>query len=228
MAGITLQDRDHEILSFIARYRMATREILHRRFFDDSELNAVTKVTTKLIDAGYLLSYPLYGNSKYFVLGPVGAKARGLPKRVSKPIGPQSLITQYGILEYCQAQNTHRERLTVSEIQKLYRGLLQRGIESVNYVTDGTGDVGKLQSVRVDGGGPVDHTVRKLRLDMATRSTNSVCVTLNSVSRFEVVCITYSVSLAEQIQERIAKEILWCPVKVSYSDNLLPLLRPSR
>ncbi len=227
MAAIKLQDRDNEILDFIKRYRMATREILHRQFFDDSELNAVTKITTKLIDANYLLSYPLYGNSKYFVLGPVGAKARGLPLRVAKAIGPQALLVQYGLLEYCQAGNSHRERLTVSELQKLYKGILQRGIEPANYVTDATGDVSKLQFVRVDGGGPAEHAVRKLRLEIATRSTNSICAALNSMSRFEVVCMTYSESSANEIEERLAKEVLWCPTKVFYSDNLLPLLRPS-
>lgn len=227
MAAIKLQDRDNEILDFINRYRMATREILHRKFFDDSELNAVTKVTTKLVDANYLLSYPLYGNSKYFVLGPVGAKARGRPPRVSKPIGPQSLLIQYGLLEYCEAPNTHRERLTVSELQKLYQGILQKGLEPSNYVTDATGDVSKLQFVRVDGGGPADHVIRKIRLDIATRTTNAMCAALNSMSRFEVICMTYSQSIAKQIEERLAKEILWCPVKVFYSDNLLPLLQAS-
>ncbi len=226
MAVIKLQDRDNEILDFIARYRMATREILHRRFFDDSELNAVTKVTTKLVDANYLLSYPLYGNAKYFVLGTIGAKARGIPPRVAKPIGPQSLLIQYGLLEYCQEQNSHRERLTVSDMQKLYAAIVQRGIDSANYVTDATGELTKLQFVRVDGGGPADHVIRKIRLDMATRNTNAMCSALNANSRFEIVCVTYSKSIAEQIEGRLAKEDLWCPVKVFYSDNLLPLVSP--
>ena len=40
-----LQDRDYELLEHVLRYRVTTREILHRLFFSDSEPNAATLAT---------------------------------------------------------------------------------------------------------------------------------------------------------------------------------------
>jgi hypothetical protein len=47
-----LLDRDYEILEHLMTYRVTTREVLHRQFFADSELNAVSKVTTRLTEKG--------------------------------------------------------------------------------------------------------------------------------------------------------------------------------
>lgn len=38
-----LLDRDYEILEHLMTYRVTTREVLHRQFFADSELNAVSE-----------------------------------------------------------------------------------------------------------------------------------------------------------------------------------------
>lgn len=219
-----LQDRDYDILDFVSRYRLATREVLHRKFFDDSELNAVTKVTSRLSDSGFLARHPFVNTSSYFTLGFAGCRLFGIPSRCAKELGSQALIIQYGILDYCTATGSTRERITVSEIQSQHESLLARDLDPANYVNDATGEISKLQFVRVDGGGPADHVIRKLKLDMALRETNPICQGLNQLSRFEIACVTYSQSKLEQIQKRLDKELLWCPVNLYASQGLLPLL----
>lgn len=113
-----LQDRDEEILEFVLRYRMTTREVLQRGYFSDSELNAVTKVTSRLVDVGYLARHDFIGTSSYYTLGILAAKYFGIPKRCAEPLGVQSLFIQYGILEYCNEPAFNRNRLRVSELSK--------------------------------------------------------------------------------------------------------------
>lgn len=54
-----LSDRDYELFEHIMRYHLTTREVLHRLFFSDSDENAVTKVTSRLVLHGYLSRYEL-------------------------------------------------------------------------------------------------------------------------------------------------------------------------
>ena len=42
------------------RYRLTVPDVLHKLFFSDSELNAVTKVTSRLVLHNYLNRYELY------------------------------------------------------------------------------------------------------------------------------------------------------------------------
>ncbi|MCA9191075.1 MAG: hypothetical protein KDB03_04920 [Planctomycetales bacterium] len=219
-----LQDRDYDILEFVSRYRMVTREILHRIFFDDSELNAVTKVTSRLTEAAFLSRHPFVNTASYFTLGIAGCKLFGLPARCAKELGAQALVTQFGIVDYCTAPGATRARLTVGELHAHHNSLLQKNLDPANYVNDATGEVSKLQFVRVDGGGPADHVVRKIKLDMALRETNTICKELNQLSRFEIACVTYSESKLDQIKKRLDKEQLWCPVQLFNSLGLLPLL----
>ena len=76
-----LLDRDYEILEHLMTYRVTTRDVLHRQFFSDSEVNAVSKVTTRLLENEYLARHEFLANSVYFTLGLRGAKLFGAPAR---------------------------------------------------------------------------------------------------------------------------------------------------
>lgn len=205
------------------RYRVTTREILHRSFFNDSDPNAATKVTSRLVDGGFLARYPLVGTSSYFTLGIKGTKVFGIPARHAKPLGVQSLYIQMGILGYCFGSTGKRKRLRVAEIQKQHPGLLQKGLESSQYVIDSSTQPGRLSFVRVDGGGSTDHVIRKLRSDVEARQGNSLCQALMQMDRFFIACVTYTEAKGEEIAKRIAPDEWPCPVVVEVIPTLLEL-----
>lgn len=190
--SVRLQDRDYELLEHLMRYRVTTRDVLHRLFFSDSEPNAVLKVTSRLTDSEYLARHPLVGTNVYFTLGIKGTRVFGIAAKHSQPLGLQSLFIQMGMLEYCCREKTNRKRLRVSEIQEDHPGLLQRGLESSNYVVDADAAESVLQFVRIDGGGTADHVLRKLHQDLSDRQKNPLCNALIQRNRFRLVCVTYS------------------------------------
>ena len=74
------------------RYRITTREVLHKLLFSDSEINAVTKVTSRLTKHGYLNRHELYAPRNYFVLGTKSAAFLGISQKRTKALGAQVVI----------------------------------------------------------------------------------------------------------------------------------------
>jgi len=129
-----LRDRDWEILEHLARYHMTVPEVLHRLYWlGDDGRTAVTKVTSRLTDHGYLNRYDFVHPRSYFGLGPNGTKALGIPKNRAKALGPQALCTAYGVLAYCCLLEQMQERLNVRELQEYDPRYLQKGVESSPY-----------------------------------------------------------------------------------------------
>jgi hypothetical protein len=71
---MTLNNRDRQILELVARYRLTTNAILHERFFRANRLDAVMKVTARLVREGWLNAYPFIGSRSYFVLSVAAAR----------------------------------------------------------------------------------------------------------------------------------------------------------
>lgn len=218
-----MQDRDFAILEHFMRYRVSTRDILHRLFFTDSEPNAVTKVTSRLVETKYLARYPLVATQSYYTLGIQGAKVFGLPTKRLGVLGPQSLYTQLGILAYCHTPNTSRQRLRVAELQEKHPGLLAKGIDSSQYSVDSTTPPNVLVYVRVDGGGPADHVVRKLREDLKLRGQIALCQALIEKKRFGLAVVTYTDAKKLQIQQRIESEEWPCQIQLDVCPILLQI-----
>ena len=96
-----LGDRDYEIFEHIMRYRLTVPEVLHKLFFSDSELNAVTKVTSRLVLHNYLNRYELYDPRVYFTIGPEAARFLGLSQKKTKGArlpGPGPGVRHLGLL----------------------------------------------------------------------------------------------------------------------------------
>lgn len=215
-----LQDRDYEILQHIFTYRATTREIMHRLFFADSDLNAVTKVTSRLIEGQFLQKFPLPGNSAYFRLGPAGSRTIGGTRKCVEPLGVQTLYTNLAILGFCFDQHTNRRRMTVSEIQKDLPQLIQKNTEPSQYVLDAADGQFRLTFVRVDGGGTSDHVVRKIRDDIQRRLPNAMIASLIHMRQFSISCVTYCETKKEDILRRLQREEFICDVDV----EVVPLL----
>lgn len=219
-----LQDRDYEILQHIFTYRASTRDVLHRLFFSDSALNAVTKVTSRLIEGRFLQAFPLPGNSAYFRLGPAGVREVGGTRKCAKELGVQALYTNLAILGFCFDQHTNRRRMTVSEIQKELPQLIQKQTEPSQYVLDAADGQFRLTFVRVDGGGTSDHVVRKIRDDIERRLPNAMIASLIHMRQFSISCVTYCETKKEDIQRRLQREEFVCDVEVQVVPSLSSIL----
>ena len=204
------------------RYRMTTPEVLHQHFFDDSLPNAVTKVTSRLTSHGFLLSHPLFATQTYFGLGPNGAKVMGLSPRKVGPLGPQSLLTEFGILSFCCRGPIQRERLRVCELSEYNPALLARGLDSSHYYLDTDQNTTRFGLIRVDGGGDVAHIVRRVRQDIEHREQVPAFRQLILDDRFLVAIVT----LSNEKRSALEQELQKLSTPVSFRVEVVPELRP--
>ncbi len=207
-----LMDRDYEIFEHVMRYRMTTREVLHRRFCADSELNAVTKITSRLADHGFLNRYELYPNRSYFTLGSKSASFMGVSARKTRDLGPLAKAVEFGILSYCCLSEHFRERLTVSELAQRHPDLLLSGVDNSHYYLDRDGDVTRLAYLRVDLGGSVEHMLRKCRADLAARMAHPAFDQLIHNDRFMIALVTGREEKAVRLREATSNLANW-PVR---------------
>jgi hypothetical protein len=184
---IRLGERDYDIFDHLMRYRMTTREVLHSLFFEDSDMNAVTKVTSRLVRHHYLNRHTLYEPRTYFTLGPEAASLFGITRKRTRALGSQALPHEFGILHYCCLAETPRERLRVSEVRPEY---LAKGIDSASYYYDNDGERTRLAYMRVDQGGPSAHVIRKCRADIACRRRHPPLGDLIQKDLFLIAVIT--------------------------------------
>ena len=196
-----LVDRDYDILEHLMRYRMTTREVLHQLFFPESEINAVTKVTSRLVRHKFLSKFELLPSHSYFVIGPEAAKVLGVSPNKCKAIGPQALLREYGTLLFCCKGEPARERLRVSEIRHKQPDLLHRGIDSSHYYLDNDGETVRLAYIRVDHGGQPDHIARKCEEDISRRSSIPALASMIDADRFMIAIVTGHANKAEDIRE---------------------------
>ncbi len=219
-----LLDRDYEILEHLMTYRVTTRDVLHRQFFSDSEVNAVSKVTTRLIENGHLAKHEFLANSVYFTLGLLGAKLFGVPARCTLPLGTQSLYTQFGILGYCFGDKSQRTRLRVAKLLEKHPALLKKGVDPSQYVVDASTTPSLLSFVRVDGGGPNDHVLRKIDADIKCRLAIPLCASLMQSGRFQIACVTFTEEKQKELERKIPAQKFPCAVTVEVVPILCDLL----
>lgn len=219
-----LVDRDYDILDHVARYHLTTRDVLHLLYFDDSELNAVTKVTSRLCEFGFLCSHRLYANKNYFVLGPAGARLLGISPKKSKPIGVQALPEKYAILQYCCLSPHDREKLQVRELAA-YLGTLQgKGLKAANYYVDQDGTTARLAQMRVDLGGTAAHVVRKCRDDLERLVMLPAIDSLVRKNEFMLAILTTSAQKEKDIQDALLRHSWPIVFRVEAVADLGPLL----
>lgn len=199
-----LGPRDNDIFEHLGRYRLTTREVLHRLFFDELELNAVTKVTSRLCRDGFLNRFELYPSHSYFVLGGEGARVLGVTKKRTEAMGVQSLPIEYATLAYCTAK-PGRERLTRQELQEHHPQYLAPGIDASHYYLDHDGEKARLAYIRVDCGGSADHVVRKCRGDLEERQEHPPFAELIGRGQFLIAVVTGRAEKAAAIHEALKR-----------------------
>ena len=223
-----LVDRDYEILDHLARYRLTTREVLHKLYFDDSELNAVTKVTSRLTEHGFLNKYELAPGRSYFVMGPESARIMGVSPKKCKPIGPQALPKEYATLYFCCMNEPQRERLRVSELNKKFPDLMARKIDNSHYYLDRADDgTVRLAYLRIDQGGTRDHIARKCEKDIEDRQRIPSFRELIETDRFLITVVTAREAKADLVRETLKRRSWPIRFRVSVVEELALLITRS-
>lgn len=154
-----LNDRDLRILEHTIRYRLTIPEFLHRLFFAETQLNAVTKVTSRLTDSGWLARHELPRGRSYFVPGGRAAEAYHLSTGRPRAFSEQTLPTAYGLLADCV--HSGNVRLTENDFRTMLPHLALRGLLHLPHVIDKTQGKNRLALVVVDRDNPVERLMIK-------------------------------------------------------------------
>lgn len=197
-----LSTRDVSILEHVARYRISTGEVLHRLFFKGCRANAVTKVTSRLCEIRHLRRYPLHHPRTYFTLGPDGARRFGLPLSRTRPLGPQSLPIEYGVLSCATRGRRLHQRLTTRELLEVCPELPD-SLSDQACCLDETATPPRLELIRVDLGGRPDHVARKCLADIRARDGIESVQTLMAQGRFQLIVVTGTTAKAASIGESL-------------------------
>ncbi|MFO0849898.1 MAG: hypothetical protein U0871_15285 [Gemmataceae bacterium] len=162
-----MTERDSAILSLVVRYGLVTPGVLHEPFFGDCTPKAVERVITRLLGDDLLRSQPLFGQQCCYTLTPKAARLLGLDeKRYQLPLGPASVVKNYGILHFCYSGKPPRKRMTVDEFRTRFSGLDARGMSHDRYYLD---DFSRLSLFVCDHGADWRRLTRKVRKEADRR-----------------------------------------------------------
>jgi hypothetical protein len=203
---------------------MTTREVLHALFFKESELNAVTKVTSRLADYKFLNGYDFHSGKKYFVFGPAGAKLFGISPKKCGSIGPQALAQKYGALQFCCVGEVPREKLLVHELAAHLPSIKGKHLRASSFYIDTQGERPCLAQMRVDLGGPADHIVRKCRADLEQQIVLPQISELVKLDQFMMAIITTSKQKKDDIEDALLRHSWPVTFRVEAVPDLAALL----
>ncbi len=159
---VQLTSRDRRILSHVCRYRITTNEVLLRLFFSETGENALKTVRKRLLN--HHIQSRLLGIEKrrYYQLTPCGARSRGEPREIAKPLGAQALPRVYGVLAYCCLLGERRKRLNRLELRQHYPEFAVRRLSNqADYCIEQWAGDYRLTRILVDQGASPEHVVNK-------------------------------------------------------------------
>ena len=166
----TVSQRDHAILRHIERYRITTREALHRTLFPRVAINSVTKVTSRLLAEGWLNQYPVFYKSFYFTLTPRAAELLGTADTArTEALTTEALRTAYGMLAFCCLSKTPRCRLLTLEVREDHPQFYFPNLDSDRYYLDATQRPKTCGIMFIDNGGAAEQMVAGYRDDLRAR-----------------------------------------------------------
>ncbi len=197
-----LRPRDLAFVDFVRRYRLATNRVVATQLLPGRSMNAVAKVTARLCSAQILTRYVLVPPENYFRLGCKTIGSLGVSSRLSEPLGPQALPTDFATLVYATSGNARRRRLTADEVAQ-YMPWLPDELSHSPYCVDAKG---QLELVRVDLGGSPQHVARKTTKASHERLDVPQISELATANRFQVVVLTTS----EEKSKAISKALVAC------------------
>lgn len=192
-----MRERDEQILQLTDRFRLGTNLAYRQVLFAKQSLNAVTKVTARLCQQGWLRRYTLIPPEDYFTLGPTAVRSLGYANRRSEPLGSQSLPIDYAVLLY----GTHgqRSRLLKAELTESFPWLP----DELTHLPHCRSSSGVLELIRVDLGGSPQHVAKKAAADCSARWELDEFRKLVDQQRFQMVILTTTSSKARLIRQAV-------------------------
>lgn len=163
-----LGKRDRAILADVIRYRLTTNELVHQRYLPQANINAVTKITSRLTMAGWIQRHTLVGSQLYFVPSRTACRHFALPVSRCRPLGLQSLATSLSIAQYCQTASQGYRLVDSSDLELNWPWIPPK-LRTIPYAMLPGGDGGQLRPMRVDLGGTPEHVATKCAHDIKLR-----------------------------------------------------------
>ena len=211
------------IFEHILRYRITVPEILHRLYFDDSEPNAVTKVTSRLCKHGFLARHDFLSQRSYYTLGTEACKILGVSRKKTDALGSQALTTEFGTLAFCFQATPERYRLRVSDLQKRDETLLGKGLNSSHYYFDVTEEAQRLGMIRVEQGSTPSHIVRKCEHELNKRLAFPSFKNLIENDQFLIAIVTSTIQKHDQIHIQLRKKNWGIKFRIAVVPELIQL-----
>lgn len=125
MKDIPLRPVDHDVLAFLARYRIATPDTLRRILFPELKNREVRRLVSARLAPRYVRSALLYptGDQRYYHLTRAGARAIGLPARAAGAIrNSEQLAARFGRLLFSCLSDPPRPLFTLDEFRDAFPG----------------------------------------------------------------------------------------------------------
>ena len=197
---------ERRIVEQVVRDHIATNDSIQSRFFAAHHRSTVTRVTSRLCAAGWLAESWLVYPRKYFLPGPLAVAAYGIPQQRQNPLGPQSLPTEYALLEYTGANTDEVTRATSDELLQRYRWYRHEDLFAPHCLRR-RDEQWTLELVRVDLGGPADLIARKCRDGVQARKSTVAFDKLMLSGGFSIVVITATRSKAKAIETALSHHV---------------------
>jgi hypothetical protein len=185
-----LRERDREILSFVARHRATTPEMVEELCFSETRAQRANaaRVLRRLIRRRLLRKVPYAPMRSYLVITRRGLRLLGLPDRSPRPLTEQSLPVVLAIAWFCVRHKV--ERLTNREFRETYPELWRPALRSSNYYLTDSPDGLKLGLILVDRGGTARRIRTKIRRIIAQRSSLPHFLVLIKHHHFRLTVLT--------------------------------------
>jgi len=205
---MTPPERDAAILEHLRRYHLTTPEVLHRLFFQGAGLNAVRKVTSRLIRERRISPARLYEQRKYFVLTPREAERLGEHRSIGRKFEYQGLVNAYGLLSFCVAAGV--SKFTVKEFAATFPELVIPGVRSGNYYLEPEQTPGGLKNrlafIYVDYGASPETIVKKVRKIISRGYSLPEFSRLIQTGNFIVTVVAPTEAKADEIKAALSLE----------------------
>lgn len=221
-------DRDERLLRFLARYKVATVDILARLFFEGLSTKAVERVLGRLRARRLVRGFPLVGRQYYYALTAEGARCIGVSeKKLGAGFGVQALIQHYSILLYCRSAVTRRDRMLSAEFREHFPELARGrpvGLDRYYLDLDREANSVRLVLMLTDMGSHPRRLIRKCRRQFHVREEASVAwKRFIGAGLFRVVLLTAYEGKAKRLQAMLEGEES-LRVQVEVVPGLAPLL----
>jgi hypothetical protein len=205
---MTPPERDAAILEHLRRYHLTTPEVLHRLFFPGVGLNAVRKVTSRLIRERRISPATLFEQRKYFVLTPREAECLGEHRSIGRKFEYQGLVNAYGLLAFCVANGVRK--FTPKEFAATFPELVIPGVRLGNYYLEPEetpeGRKHRLGFIHVDYGTSPQSIVKKVRKIISRGYTLAAFSRLIQRGNFVVAIVTPTEAKASEIKAALMTE----------------------